>query len=283
MRYRILAYVFIIILHMLPSARAGVTCKVTVSVPPQKFLVERIGKSEVTVNSVLGLGENPHRHSTNPDDVQKASDSVMYFTLGFPFERSLVGTLVSCCDGLWVVPAFEGQRHLNRGEIGEKKRARRREQHVWMCPDNVRAMIEIIARRLSEEMPEKKQSFRRNAEILDFDVDFLDREIKKRLDSLPEEQRILLDITPYWHYFTTHYGLRAYQVPSADEDDLASSVRLCREKGIRTVLAPAAYPPEQARALARAINGKVILIDPLENNWFDTMYRASSALLAPLN
>ena len=289
MRCIILFCIFIFSFLITKIARAAETCKVSVSVPPQKFLVERIGKSDVTVNSILGPGVNPHTHKVSLDDVHNASGSVVYFAMGFPFERNLTGMLVSRCDGLWVIPAYNGATHSKRSPPEQKgeRRVRRREQHVWMCPDNVHRMIEIIARRLSEEMPEKKLAFRRNAEILDAEVDVMDREIRSRLDKLPADQRLLLYITPYWHYFTTHYGLETYLGPSPRaeslESDFADSVRLCRENGIKTVLAPPGYPAELARMMAKAINGKVILIDPLEKDWFDTMDRASAALLAPMN
>ncbi len=288
MRDNILVYFFVFIFHSISPTAAGAICKISVSIPPQKFLVERIGGPEVTVNTVLGAGSNPLTYSACLDDVDVAAGSTAYFVIGFPFESRLASMLVSRYDGLWVVQSFGGTRHRNRGVMGQRGtiRARSRNQHVWMSPDNVRHMIEVFARWLSEEMPEKKELFYRNAALLDADVERMDREVRQRLDGLPEEQRFLLDLTPSWHYFTTHYELKVYYASQAYADTsneaVAACASLCRANGIKTVLAPPEYPAAQARALAQAIKGKVILIDPLETDWFDTMDRASAAMLAPV-
>jgi zinc transport system substrate-binding protein len=64
---------------------AGLT--VTVSIPPQAYLVERIAGEDVKVLTLVQGGESPATYQPTDHQVSEVMRSSVYFRLGVPFER----------------------------------------------------------------------------------------------------------------------------------------------------------------------------------------------------
>lgn len=88
MRYRV-AIALGLVLFLMPVVAAA-RLQVAVSVPPQAYLVERIGGDRVDVAVMIGSGGSPHTFSLAPRDLQDLDDARVYFRVGHPdlaFER----------------------------------------------------------------------------------------------------------------------------------------------------------------------------------------------------
>jgi zinc transport system substrate-binding protein len=60
-----------------------------------------------------------------------------------------------------------------------------------------------------------------------------------------------------------------YEGKSPPPAYLKKVVDISREKGIRAVIIQKEFSTDNARSIANEINGEIIQIDPLEENWYD--------------
>lgn len=78
--------------------------------------------------------------------------------------------------------------------------------HVWMNPANVIVWAENIAAALSAADPDNAAHYAANAEAYIAQLEALDAEITAWVETVPEENRVLLTNHEFLSYFAVHYG-----------------------------------------------------------------------------
>lgn len=87
---------------------------------------------------------------------------------------------------------------------------------------------------------------------------------------------------PAWGYFARDYSLK--QVPIEIEGKeptartLAYIIEQAKEEGIRVVFVQKQFSKKSAAAVARAIHGRVIPINPLARDYLNNMRKIANAL-----
>lgn len=105
---------------LLPAA-VQAAMPVTVSVPPQAYLVERIGGDRVDVSVMIESGGSPHTFSLAPRRLVAFDEARVYFKVGHPdfaFERRFLRHLESRRDDVQVVDLSQGVDVLAMQEHG---------------------------------------------------------------------------------------------------------------------------------------------------------------------
>jgi zinc transport system substrate-binding protein len=71
-----------------PGAEAGdgSQLRVTVSILPQAYFVERIGGDLVSVNVMVSPGSDAHTYEPKPEQMMSLSQSVLFFSIGVEYE-----------------------------------------------------------------------------------------------------------------------------------------------------------------------------------------------------
>ncbi len=88
-----------------------------VSIPPQKFLAERIAGDLVSVDVLLPPGQSPATYEPTPRQMNRLSDAALLFRVGVPFEDRLMRKITDTMPELEVVDTREGIE-LRRMESG---------------------------------------------------------------------------------------------------------------------------------------------------------------------
>lgn len=81
---------------------------VFVSIPPQAFLVERIGGGLVDVEVLVGPEQDPHNYDPTPRTVTELARATIYFRIGMPFEDRLVTRLKETEPDLEIIDLRRG-------------------------------------------------------------------------------------------------------------------------------------------------------------------------------
>ena len=76
---------------------------VCVSIPPQKYFVERVGGDAVEVVVMVGPGESPHTYEPKPSQLRAMSRADLFFTIGATFESAWMGRFRAANPSLSVV------------------------------------------------------------------------------------------------------------------------------------------------------------------------------------
>ncbi len=68
---------------------------VTVSIPPQAFIVKTVGKDKVKVNTMMDPSSTPETYEPGPKKMAELKDSELYLKIGVPFEAASINKLAA--------------------------------------------------------------------------------------------------------------------------------------------------------------------------------------------
>jgi zinc transport system substrate-binding protein len=249
--------------------------QVTVSVLPQKYLVERIGGGRVAANVMVGPGDEPHSYEPRPEQLRALSRSVAYLATGVEFEDAWMSRIADANRAMEIVDTTAGiERVPLAGHAGEM------DPHVWVSPRRARIQAENIHDALARLDPVHAEEYAANLAALLADIDDLEGEMRAALDGA--RGRRFLVFHPAWGYIAEDFGLVQVaievggQEPSAAE--MADILALARTEGIHVVFAQPSLSTRAAETIAAEIGGRVVLVDPLAEDWLNNLRTVASAL-----
>lgn len=275
------------------AAVSGDPINVTVSVLPEKYFVERIGGDYVNVNVMVGPGDSPHTYEPKSEQMTALSRASVYFSIGVDFEHAWMDRIAAANADMQIVdisanlekqpmaahhhegetPAADGE---NEGEL---------DPHVWTSPEYVKAMSQTIYETLAAIDPAHEDEFKANLESFTADIDQLEADIAANLSGITSKKFIVFH--PSWGYFARDFGLEQIPIeiggsePSAQE--LASIIDEAKEENVKVIFGAPEFSTKTAEYIANEVNGQVILIDPLAEDWLENLRSVSATFGEALN
>ncbi len=255
---------------------------VFVSVPPQRYFLERIGGDEIEVSVMVKAGHSPETYEPTPQQMAALAKAHLYIRIGVPFEDAWMERITASNPHLLVIDARNGlrpgdsARHaVDEHTHDEVKYAEGRPQdpHVWLSPALAETMAAYLVTKLSELRPEHSAKFETNYRGLVTDLQNLDRDIRNRLANV--ETRHFMVYHPAWGYFADRYGLEQiaieFQGKEPGPKTLSRLIETARQRGVKVVFAETGTSHRHARTIADAIGARVILVDPLSEDYLNNL------------
>ena len=141
--------------------------------------------------------------------------------------------------------------------------------HIWMAPGEVKKIAEQTAQALTVLVPDKKGVFANNLAQFENEIDALDKDLQHKFESI--KNRKFLIFHPSLTYLAREYRLVQVAVEVEGKEPspryMKGLVEQAREEGIRVIFIQKEFDMEIARQLADEIQGDVVQIDPLNENW----------------
>ena len=253
---------------------------VFVSILPQKYFVERVGGERVSVTVMVGPGQNPATYEPLPQQMRALTEADLYFRIGVPFETAWIDRLQALNRELIIVDTREGVALRNGAGLSWVRRKRRIHVplcgglliYIWLDPLQVKIQAETVYRALA--------AFDPGAGLLSSEPCTLPR----RLDQLHTSQatfdrlsEALMVYHPAWGYLADRYGLK--QVAQREGKNRAPLAQLIvTRKQDRMIFIQSQFNSAAAEAVARAVNGQVVSIDPLAEDYLTNMRRIAQAI-----
>lgn len=251
---------------------------VTVSILPQKYLVERIAGDYLKINVMIPPGMNPATCDLNTGQLKELYDSDLCFTIGYlPFELTHLYPVLENLKDLPVINHSEGLSLLSGSCSHSQQHDGHHHEgidpHIWLSPANARKMATTIYEVLSKHYPEQKETFQANYANLCKDID---RIAAKAAGVFSEtEEKVFLIYHPALTYFAADYGLEQISIEDEGKEPhpahLKKIIDLAREKNIHILFIQSQFDASNAEAIAREIGGEIIPIDPLTSDWMEEM------------
>ncbi len=263
-------------------APTGDRLQVTVSILPEKYLVERVGGDHVVVNVLVGPGDEPHSYEPVAEQLRALSRSVVYFTVGVEFETAWMDRFRSANPALEIVDTRAGIQLLPEPDQPAARSTGEglMDPHIWLSPRRAGQMAGNMADALIRLDPAHEADYRANLAAFMADVDALDGEIRTTLAGVSGHKFLIFH--PAWGYYAADYGLEQIaievggQEPSAAE--MAAIVSEAEKSNIRVVFAQPNLSTRSAEAIATEIGGHVVLVNDLAEDWLENLRRVTSAL-----
>jgi len=270
-----------------PAAAPSGALQVTVSIVPQVYFVERIGGQTVSAMAMVVPGANPATYEPKPEQLKALSRSAAYFSIGVPFEGAWLDKIAATNPQMVMVDTIAGIERMPMAaheDDDHEHAAGAPDPHVWLSPRLIKVQAQTIYEALADLAPEHADTFQANLDAFLSDIDALEGEIRETLSGV--KGRKFMVFHPSWGYFARDFGLEQIaievggQEPSAQE--LARLISTAKAEGIHVVLAQPEFSTASAETIARAIDGKVLLISPLAADWLENMRRVAETFAEAL-
>ncbi len=261
---------------------------VTVSIAPQKYFVEQIGKEHIAVNVMVLPGADPHHYEPKPRQMVALSQSQAYFALGIEFESVWLKKFKNINPKLEVVHTDAGIKKLqmkSHGAHSDHRDSHHSHQdheshgtgtdpHIWLDPQLVKMQAQHIYEALARLDPAHQSVYHSNLQAFQQQLDLLDQEIRSTLN-VPSKTKAFMVFHPVWGYFAEAYGLT--QIPIEIEGktpkpaQVVNLVKYARKHNIRTIFIQPQFPKKSAEVIANAIGGSVVTVNPLAEDWLNSL------------
>lgn len=244
---------------------------ISVSIAPFKYFVKEIAGSVFEVNVMVPAGSNPHIYEPFPDQVRKLKESEAYISDGFlGFELTWLDRfyemkrdMKKLSLGDFIEPISEGHKETP----GEVETA---DPHFWVSPVCASKMALAIRDFLTGIAPDHKARFEQNYNLLVKKIGVADSLARQIASSGSPKAFIIYH--PNLAYLARDYGLE--EIPVEFEGKEPSPSRLiyiidrAKKDNLKTILIQIEYDTKYAQEIAKEIGGRVVIIDPLSEDWY---------------
>jgi zinc transport system substrate-binding protein len=139
--------------------------------------------------------------------------------------------------------------------------------HLWLDPENAKAMVADIAARLTAVDPDRAQTYRTNAARIARQLSALDRELAETLTPLQDKPYIVFHDA--YQYLEARYGLTSVgsMTDNAEQGPGAGRLSRIRERlgisGALCVFAEPQFEPDLVDTLVSGTGAQAAVLDPL--------------------
>ncbi|RCW24828.1 zinc transport system substrate-binding protein [Ciceribacter lividus] len=278
-------------LLVMPSLAAA-EVRVVASVKPVHSLVAAIMQGVGEPALIVGGAASPHTYSLKPSDAQKLEDADVVFWIGHDFEAFLDKPLealpgdakvvaLSDAPGLVKLPFREGgpfeahddgdhEDHAaeagSEAEHHDEHEHGGTDMHLWLDPMNAKAMAAEIRDTLVAADPTNADAYRKNAEMLDKQLDALDREIAATI--APVKDKPFVVFHDAYQYFENRYHVRVAGSVTVSPETMPGAERLSAihakigELGAACVFAEPQFEPKLLNVVTEGTAAKSGVLDP---------------------
>jgi manganese/iron transport system substrate-binding protein len=231
-------------------------------------IAQNVAGSAAVVESITKPGAEIHDYQPTPLDIVRAQAADLVLWNGFNLERWFEKFFQNVKE----VPSVVVSEGIDPMGIAEGPYNGKPNPHAWMSPSNALAYIENIRKALVKYDPANTEVYNKNAAAYADKIRAIDEPLRKRLDSIPQQQRWLVSSEGAFSYLIRDYKMReAYLWPiNADEQGTPQQVRrvidLVRKNKIPVVFSESTISDRAAKQVARetgARYGGVLYVDSL--------------------
>lgn len=273
------------------KSTGGVPLLAVVSIPPQSFFVNRIGRDLVQIEVLAPPAHAAETYQITPRQMDMLSNANVYFRIGIPFEEALVKRLVSTCPTLVIVDTREGvpllassghhhEVHSHGLHEDHTHCSQGNDFHIWLDPMRVKIQAQTIARVLTQLIPEHETTIASHLKAFEEELDTVHGEIKSILE--PVRGKTFYVFHPAFGYFADAYGLeqRAIEVEgkSPGPQRLYTIIEEIKQRRTPVIFEQPQFRSLELQAIAKEASISVVQLDDLAPNYFENMIHMAKTL-----
>ncbi|MFZ2100703.1 MAG: zinc ABC transporter substrate-binding protein [Oricola sp.] len=272
-----------VLVPALSSARADV--KVLASIKPVHSLVAAVMQGAGEPGLIVEGAASPHTYSLKPSQAAAMQDADVVFWIGEALEAFLqkpietIGSGIKADElieapGLETLGFREGGAFEPHMDDGEEEDAHEDghdhadiDPHVWLDPQNTKALTAEIARALGEADPANAALYTANSAALDDKLDALTAEIASEL--APAAGKGFIVFHDGYQYFEHRFGLTAAGSITVTPDLMPGAERLTeirakvKELGATCVFSEPQFESKLINLVTEGTDARPAVLDPL--------------------
>ncbi len=246
--------------------------KVISSFYPLHEFSQQIGQDKVDTILLTPIGVEPHDWEPTIKDVQKMQTADLIIINGIGFEtwvesleeNNFSGIIIDTSNGILV----ESHEEEHEEEPNNKHNHNLGDPHIWLNPVLAKTQVQNIANGFSNSDPENREFYQTNAAVYVKQLNDLDSKIRTELSSCKTDFIAFHDA---FSYFADEYGLTQHTILSSNNPHGEVSARTlekviseAKELNIKVIFSEEAVNQKTSEIIANEIDGKVLILSPLE-------------------
>ncbi|HBC79038.1 MAG TPA: zinc ABC transporter substrate-binding protein [Bacteroidales bacterium] len=246
---------------------------ISVSIGPFKYFLKEIAGDNFEVNVMVPPGSNPHIYEPYPDQINKLRKSVGYVSNGYlGFEMT------------WLDRFYEINRNMKKLSLGntiepiapehnhDGDHSEGADPHYWVSPVCAMKMASAVRDFIIDLDPLNRDQYTDNFNILAgkiLKVDSLAREL-----TASGGKKAFMIYHPNLAYLARDYGLEEIAVENDGKEPSPSRLKelidVAKADKLKIIMVQREYDTRNARAIAGETGSRVVVIDPLSDDWYSS-------------
>lgn len=242
-----------------PSGSVG-ALKVVTTTTVLADLVRNVGGPDVTVESLVPKGGEPHTFGPAPSDLRRVAEAQLLVANGLGLDDWLTDLARDSGTRAAIVQLAVGLPGATYAD-GDGSSAN---PHLWLNVAYAAEYVTRIASALRAADPAHAAGYDARATAFHARLANLDRSVRERFDAIPAANRRVVSFHDAFPYFAAAYGLEIVGVvvkapgqdPSAGE--LADLITAIRTTGVRVILSEVQFSDKVVRQIAAETGANVV-------------------------
>lgn len=254
---------------------------ITVSIEPQRWLLERIVGDKMEVRTLLSTGGNPESYEPAFSHMATLEESTCYMQVGnLGFEAAIIDKVRANNPRLRIVTTSDSITYITGGHHNGHSNGI--DPHVWSSASNARIMAENMLRTVKEIDPANADAYTANFIALTARIDSVDSVCRTILTPLQGSAFMV------WHpslsYFARDYGLTQIAVGSEGKEQSVADTRAIIDRMDRSqasvFLVQKDFDTSRASVVAsdNAAAMRISTINPLNYDWDSELLHTARAI-----
>ena len=259
--------------------------EITVSILPQKYILKKITQNKFTINVMLKQGFSPENYEPKSSQMKLLSKSKIYFSIGVPFEFVWLAKFKSNAPKTLFIDTSKGIKKLsmeghhheeNHNEENHNDEEHHKDMedndtqdpHIWLDPLLVKIQAKTMYEALKKIDKKNEAFYTKNYLAFIKELDLLNTNL---INIFTKHSNLAFVVFhPSWGYFAKRYNLEQIEIQNEGKEikanELIQLIKKIRKKEIKKIFVSPQFSQEKAKIIARSINTKLVLMDPLAFN-----------------
>lgn len=227
---------------------------VTVSTSFLRDMVEQLAGDQVTVETIIPAGEDPHGYLARPEDLKKIQGADLVLYHGLHLEAQMVKALET--TGVAVTKDFTDEDLTMVDQDGESEV----DPHFWFEISLYQKAVDTVADELVTLTGD--ESIRDTASAYKDELTELDTWAQAEIASIPEGQRYLITPHDAFNYFSNRYGIDVVAPQGistqseASNADISAIANFIVENQVPAIFAESTTDPARMQRIQEAVSAK---------------------------
>lgn len=256
------------------------------------------------VQVMVQPGASPALYEPRPGQMAAISKAGAYFSIGVPFEGAWLDRIASANPHMMVVhtdggiqkipmavraqPGSKGEAEVHRvEEHGDDVNYHEHgifDPHIWLAPPLVKTQARHILNALNKLDGANRKIYESNYRKFLRELDVLDRELNKIFSGRTGLSFMVFH--PSWGYFAQTYQLNQIPIEMEGKEPKPSQLRElighARDHQVKVIFVQPQFSRKSAELIAREIDGRIIVADPLAENWSQNLLGVARSIQSAL-
>lgn len=223
---------------------------ISVSIEPQKFIIEKIAKTKVKVKSIYQGSDFKIKFKKLV--LNEVAESTLFMTMDLELEQKILKELKKINTNLEIFDISKDVRKIKTRGVSNP--------YIWLDPLKTRAMAKTVFFKLSDMDPKNREFYKKNYEVFSQELDDLYIRIKTILSTSSFGVYVFDD---FWDYYLNRFDFPFYKIEKRilDADEISSFIKTSKKRDAKILLVDSKTPVKTLRSIANNSSLRIVTSD----------------------